>query len=96
MEGFCLPVLEGQRFGVPVVCSDIPVLREVAGKGARFFDPRDSSDMASAIRDVSQAHVGNGAVRFMLRMLKGVDDVLLGALPGLGRYCGECVAVYWK
>jgi glycosyltransferase involved in cell wall biosynthesis len=53
MEGFCLPVLEAQGFGVPVVCSDIPVLREVAGKGARFFDPRDPTDMASAIRDVA-------------------------------------------
>lgn len=53
MEGFCLPVLEAQGFGVPVVCSDIPVLREVAGTGARFFDPRNPDDIASAIGDVS-------------------------------------------
>lgn len=54
MEGFCLPVLEAQGFGVPVVCSDISVLREVAGKGARYFDPNDPSDIASAVREMSR------------------------------------------
>jgi glycosyltransferase involved in cell wall biosynthesis len=48
-EGFCLPVLEAQSFGVPVVCSDLPVLREVAGAGALFFDPRDAQALANHI-----------------------------------------------
>jgi glycosyltransferase involved in cell wall biosynthesis len=38
-EGFGLPVLEAQRTGCPVVCSDIPVFREIAGDAALFFDP---------------------------------------------------------
>jgi glycosyltransferase involved in cell wall biosynthesis/O-antigen/teichoic acid export membrane protein len=38
-EGFCLPVLEAHAFGVPVIASDIAVLREVASDGALFFDP---------------------------------------------------------
>lgn len=54
VEGFCLPVVEAQGFGVPVVCSDISVLREVAAKGARYFDPHDPGDIASAIREVSR------------------------------------------
>src|SRR5690606_26418070 len=33
-EGFGLPLLEAQAAGVAVVCSDIPVFREVAGDGA--------------------------------------------------------------
>jgi glycosyltransferase involved in cell wall biosynthesis len=45
-EGFCLPVLEAQSRGVPVVCSDIPVLREVAGAGALFFDPKNPIALA--------------------------------------------------
>lgn len=40
-EGFCLPVLEAQSKGCPVVASDIPVLREVAGPDSFFFPPRD-------------------------------------------------------
>lgn len=48
-EGFCLPVLEAQSRGLPVVCSDIPVLREVAGDGALFFDPNDPAVLADRL-----------------------------------------------
>ena len=48
-EGFCLPVLEAQFFGTPVICSDIPVLREVAGDGALFFRLGDPSDLAHCL-----------------------------------------------
>lgn len=50
-EGFGLPVLEAMQRGVPVACSDIPVLREVAGSSARYFDPRDPGQAAEAIVD---------------------------------------------
>ena len=39
-EGFGLPVLEAMARGVPVACSDIPALREVAGDAALPFSPR--------------------------------------------------------
>jgi glycosyltransferase involved in cell wall biosynthesis len=48
-EGFGLPVLEAMRRGVPVACSDIPVLREVGGHAARYFDPHAPADAAAAI-----------------------------------------------
>jgi glycosyltransferase involved in cell wall biosynthesis len=48
-EGFGLPILEALRRGIPVACSDIAVLREVAGDAARFFDPGDSAAAAAAI-----------------------------------------------
>jgi glycosyltransferase involved in cell wall biosynthesis len=50
-EGFGLPVLEAMRRGVPVACSDIPVLREVGGDAARYFDPRAPADAARAIAE---------------------------------------------
>lgn len=53
-EGFCLPVVEAQKFGVPVVCSDIAVLREVGGAGARFFDPMDPVAIADGIQAVNE------------------------------------------
>lgn len=49
-EGFGLPVLEAMRRGVPVACSDIPVMREVGGDVARYFDPDDPQSAAAAIQ----------------------------------------------
>ncbi len=48
-EGFGMPVLEALAAGIPVVCSDIPPLREVAGDAALFFDPLDETALAAAL-----------------------------------------------
>ena len=45
-EGFGIPVLEAMSMKVPVVCSDIPPLREVAADAAIYFDPESPEDMA--------------------------------------------------
>lgn len=52
VEGFCLPILEAHTFNVPVICSKLPVLREVAGDGALFVDPHSPEQLADAIRRV--------------------------------------------
>ena len=38
-EGFGIPLLEAFSCGCPVIASDIPVFREVAGDAAVYFDP---------------------------------------------------------
>ena len=35
-EGFGTPVMEAQYSGTPLICSDIPIFRDTAGKGAEF------------------------------------------------------------
>jgi glycosyltransferase involved in cell wall biosynthesis len=49
-EGFGLPVLEAQRAGIPVACSNVAAIPEVAGKGAAYFSPESTSEMAQTIK----------------------------------------------
>jgi glycosyltransferase involved in cell wall biosynthesis len=48
-EGFGMPVLEAMAAGIPVACSDIAPLKEVAGEAALFFDPLDEQSISSAL-----------------------------------------------
>jgi len=51
-EGFGLPLLEALAAGTPILTSDIPVLREVAGETALFADPLDEDALHHALRDL--------------------------------------------
>lgn len=52
-EGFGIPVLEALAAGIPVACSDIPPLREVAGDAALFFDPLNEDSISEALDHIS-------------------------------------------
>lgn len=63
-EGFGMPVLEAMAAGVPLACADIPVLREVAGDRALYFDPMDEDAIADALdRVVEDAPCGRSRAR---------------------------------
>jgi glycosyltransferase involved in cell wall biosynthesis len=51
-EGFGFPILEAMARGVPVACSSVSALPEIAGDAARLFDPRETSQIARAIGDL--------------------------------------------
>src|SRR5690606_13967390 len=48
-EGFGLPVVEAMACGTPVVCTDIPVLREVGGDAAEYCPLGERSAWAERI-----------------------------------------------
>lgn len=54
-EGFGLPVLEGLYFGCKVLCSDIPVFRELFGECVYFCDPTKGEDISASLLRVSKA-----------------------------------------
>jgi len=49
-EGFGLPILEAFAAGAPVIASDIPVFREIAGKAAVFVNPKNTHEMEREIK----------------------------------------------
>ncbi|OZM75098.1 glycosyl transferase [Amycolatopsis antarctica] len=59
-EGFGLPVLEAMACDVPVVCTDIPALREVAGGLASLVGYEDTEALVEALRRaVADPHVAS-------------------------------------
>jgi glycosyltransferase involved in cell wall biosynthesis len=51
-EGFGMPLLEAMAAGIPVACSRIAPLEEVAGDAALFFDPASEEQMSAAIERI--------------------------------------------
>ncbi len=51
-EGYGMPVTEALALGVPVVCSDLPALREAGGDVPLFLDPLDGPAWRQAVDDL--------------------------------------------
>jgi len=95
VEGFGLPPLEAMASGVPVVCSDIPVFREVYGEAVCYVDPKDTDSIVKGVRrvlgdpDLAGDLVTKGrqqAMRYRRdRSLEGYLDVISKACEATSR-----------
>ena len=53
-EGFGIPILEAFSAGVPVITSNVTSMPEVAGDAAILVDPFDVSEIAEAMRNITE------------------------------------------
>lgn len=62
-EGFGIPIIQAFACGVPTAVSDIPVLREIAGEAALYFDKDDKREIAKVMARLAE----DGGLRQDLR-----------------------------
>lgn len=53
VEGYGLPLIEALALGTPVIASDLPVFREIAGQIPDYLDPLDSLGWLARIEEFS-------------------------------------------
>jgi glycosyltransferase involved in cell wall biosynthesis len=59
-EGFGIPLLEAFSSGCPVIASDIPVFREVAGNAVLYFNPEIKQDLTEQIEKILNSTILQG------------------------------------
>lgn len=63
-EGFGLPIIEALSLGVPVIASDIPIFREIAGDAGCYFLPDDTAQTATVLQDfINRSEIYRSAAR---------------------------------
>jgi glycosyltransferase involved in cell wall biosynthesis len=65
VEGFCLPVVEALGCGSRVLCSDIPVLREVGGAGCQYFELQQRDPVTALAKAMDAALHGPAPVPYV-------------------------------
>lgn len=70
-EGFGLPVLEAGLARLPIFCSDIPALRELAGDQATYFSPEGSPEHIARL--ISREVAANPQTSLRRRVLNEYD-----------------------
>jgi len=93
-EGFGLPVLEAMSCGVPVACSNLSSMPEVAGDAAVLFDPYDEEAIAEAMRSLlTDSEMLGRYARQGLERSKGFSWSVTAArtLEVIRATAGECV-----
>jgi glycosyltransferase involved in cell wall biosynthesis len=65
-EGYGLPLMEALAAGVPVIASDLPVFREIAGAVPEYLDPLDGLGW----RNMVQEYASPGSTRRSAQCLR--------------------------
>jgi mannosylglucosylglycerate synthase len=89
-EGFGIPLLEAAVFRLPIICSDLPVLREVAGDAALYIGPADDPvDVARSVAASLDANPGARLAGRTRRAFSWAEVYRTSIAPLLDRAAGR-------
>lgn len=54
-EGFGLPIVEAMNFNLPIICSNIPIFKEICKDKVLYFNPHSPSDICQKMNEILQA-----------------------------------------
>lgn len=86
VEGFCLPLVEALYFSCKVVCSDIPIFREVGSSSCTYFSLREdrleslekamTTALKSAVPKRTDVHLKFSSVEVSERLLEFYSELI--------------------
>jgi len=69
-EGFGIPLIEALKLKVPVICSDIPIFREIADDSVLYFDNQNEINLFEKMKELIQSEELSNKL-----VLKGLEIV---------------------
>lgn len=85
-EGFGIPPIEAMQNGIPVICSDIPVLKEVCKNAVAYFSPLEENELYKKMKfilkdeKIKKAMIENGLSFYKRYSWKNYNKDLLNEL----------------
>ena len=55
-EGFGIPLIEALKLKVPVICSDIPIFREIADDSVLYFEKQNEINLFEKMKELIQSN----------------------------------------
>ncbi len=86
-EGFGIPLIDAQSFDVPVLCSDIPVFREIGANSVEFFSIDKNNLKEKIMCLLNNEQKINMLVKLGRKNIKRFNlDVILGSIENVISY----------
>lgn len=81
-EGFGLPLVEAAHFGLPIICSDIPIFHEVTEEHATFFTEGNAESLTRVLEEWMSQESHPDSSRIPTHTWKESAQVILEIIDG--------------
>ena len=86
-EGFGIPIIEAFSYSLPIVCSDIPVFKEIGNEAVSFFEVKNFLSLSKKIQELIDSKIyrtelinkgNNQLMKFSRKnFIRGFEDIIM-------------------